>query len=76
MPSDKRIGSANRSRGDVRSNPPPNLAEFSASKLIQQFIKTRRSHKTPHLFESYLTRQLPGMRRKQGKERCPTDCIG
>ncbi|MEG4206011.1 hypothetical protein QUA20_19040 [Microcoleus sp. Pol7_A1] len=76
MPSDKQIGSANRSRGDVRSNPPAHLAEFSASKLMQQFIKTRGCRKTPHLFEGYFTRQLPGMRRKQGKERCPTDCIG
>ncbi|WP_333305440.1 hypothetical protein [Microcoleus sp. K4-C2] len=34
MSSDKRIGSANRSRGDVRSNPPTNFADFSASKPI------------------------------------------
>ena len=34
MHSEKGIGSANRSRGDVRSNPPAHLAEFFVSKLI------------------------------------------
>ncbi|MEG3918210.1 hypothetical protein QUA07_03555 [Microcoleus sp. T3_A4] len=51
MHSEKRIGSANTSPGDVRSNPPTHLAEFPVSQLMQQFIKTRRSRQTPHLFE-------------------------
>ncbi|MEG4148065.1 hypothetical protein QUA24_19285 [Microcoleus sp. Pol12B5] len=34
MHSEERIGSANRSRGDVRSNPPTHLAELFVSKLI------------------------------------------
>ncbi|MEG4441868.1 hypothetical protein QUB47_06570 [Microcoleus sp. AT9_B5] len=34
IPLEKRIGSSNRSRGDVRSNPSTHLAEFSASKPI------------------------------------------
>ncbi|MEG5065404.1 hypothetical protein QUB33_17440 [Microcoleus sp. B3-A4] len=34
MHSEERIGSANGSRGDVRSNPPTNFADFSASKPI------------------------------------------
>ncbi|MBW3585133.1 MAG: hypothetical protein KY448_04595, partial [Cyanobacteria bacterium 0813] len=59
---EKGIGSANRSRGDVRSNPSADIAEFSVSKLMQQFIQTRRSDKTRHLFEGHLRRQLPGMR--------------
>ncbi|MEG4033788.1 hypothetical protein Q5691_08900 [Microcoleus sp. w1-18aA5] len=75
MHSEERIGSANRSRGDVRSNPPTHLTEFSVSKLMQQFIKRRRICKTPHLFEGDFRRQLPEIRRKQGKEHYPTDCI-
>ncbi|MEG4279762.1 hypothetical protein QUA62_20140 [Microcoleus sp. MON1_C1] len=34
MPSDKQIGSANRWRGDVRSNAPTHLAELFVSKPI------------------------------------------
>ncbi|MEG3969403.1 hypothetical protein QUA00_17555 [Microcoleus sp. T2B6] len=75
MLSEKRMGSANTSRGDVRSNPPTHLAEFPVSKLMQQFIKRRRSRKTPHLFEGDFRRQLPEIRQKQGKEHYPTHCI-
>ncbi|MEG4290591.1 hypothetical protein Q5692_35370 [Microcoleus sp. C2C3] len=47
MQSEKRMASPNTSRGNVRSNPPTNLADFSASNLIQQqFIKRQRSRKT------------------------------
>ncbi|MEG4849973.1 hypothetical protein QUB10_03565 [Microcoleus sp. B5-D4] len=52
------------------------LLSSPIAKLMQQFIQTRRSDNTPHLFfEGDLKRQLPGMPPKQGSLRCPTDCI-
>ncbi|MEG3957042.1 hypothetical protein [Microcoleus sp. herbarium2] len=49
MQSEKPMASPHTSRGDVRSNPPTHLADFFDAKLMQQFIKRRRSRKTPHL---------------------------
>ncbi|MEG4275454.1 MULTISPECIES: hypothetical protein [unclassified Microcoleus] len=49
MQSEKPMASPHTSRGNVRSNPPAHLAELFVIKLMQHFIKRRRSSKTPHL---------------------------